>query len=85
MSFLKCKNDYTEETLDLIISIIEIIIRYGCPVEARNDFGDSAKELAEGTIEELIEQGCSGFEPDDSFLIKFLVLSTFFSDAERNH
>ena len=40
--FWDYKNDYNEEALELIISLMEIIIRHGCPVEARDDSGNTA-------------------------------------------
>ena len=70
--FLDFKNDYTDEAHKLIFSIIEIIIRHGCPVEARDSHGYTAKEWAEQSYEDNISEGYNDYELDDPFFIKFL-------------
>ena len=52
--FLECKDDYSpsKEVFELIISLVEIIIRHGCPLEARDNFDYTAKQFTEHLIEE---------------------------------
>ena len=70
--FLEFKNHYTDGAYELILSIIEIIIRHGCPVEARDSSGKTAKEWAEQRYEEIKGDGYTDFEMDDPFFIRFL-------------
>ena len=50
--FVKSKHTYADEVFELTLSIITMIIRHGCPVDARDISLRTAKDLAERYIQE---------------------------------
>ena len=56
-----CKDVYANKELELILSIIRMIIRHGCPVKARNRQGDTAEDVALNIIKKryIIENNVS--------------------------
>ena len=53
VKFLEELYIYSAEVLEMVLSIIRIIIRYGCQMDARNDDGFTAKDLALNYIKEV--------------------------------
>ena len=80
VNFVKNKNYYRDNVFELILFIIRMTIRHGCPVDAQNDDGFTAKDLAlkcikehnpaYGTDETL--RLCTGFEKHAPRIVRLL-------------
>ena len=81
VNFVNYLDDYTDEVLELVLFIIRSTIRHGCPLDALNYMGITAKAFAlmcitdhnnaYGTEDDGLD-GLTGFEKNDPRIVAFL-------------
>ena len=63
VNFVKNKTYYRDDVFEMILFIIRMTIRHGCPVDARNNDGFTAKDLALKCIKEHNPAYGTEYEP----------------------